>query len=178
VKTSQLLLRFVNKSTITPAVLIIAADVLAQQPNFEPKSQVPSPVLERPSQKFVRLFSDQERDSAAMFKRAIDRNEWDGVNAINIAASSTYESAVAVDLISMLHLRREDVGTVVDYLGHVRSGLAVDINMLNKIIDSTQVAVIREQARSLRNDMRAFDMYIGDMVKSFTTVSSGTPSGN
>jgi hypothetical protein len=157
-----------------PAALIVGS-ILAQQPRLQPKSEIASPPGERPSQKIVRIFGNHQHDSAALFKRAMNRNEWDAVNAINIAASSTYESAVAVNVLSMLHWGHEDVGIMTNYLRHVRSGLATDIEMLTNVMNHSELVGTREEARSLRDDMRAFDAYIAEMIATVSALPPAKP---
>jgi hypothetical protein len=75
-----------RKSALIVAALI-SNSTLAQQ-SGRPKSEIPSPPGERPSQKIVRVFGDHQHDSAALFKRSMNRSEWDAVNAINISVAN------------------------------------------------------------------------------------------
>ena len=136
---------------------------------------MPSLPWETPSRKVLRVFANHVSDAQALYKRPMSKNDGEWVYAIDRVARSAADYAAAVDLLSKLHWQPQDRGEIKGYLDLLRAGLAIDVATLDGAVNNSQLPVIREEARSLRNDIRAFDSFIASMIATVSALPTATP---
>lgn len=113
------------------------------------RSGMPSLPWETPSSKVLTVFVNHVSDVEALYKRSMTHSDGEWVYAVDRVARSAADYAIGVDLLSRLH-----------WQPHVRLMLTNDIQTVDGAVNNSQLAVIREEARSLRNDIRTFDSFI------------------
>lgn len=141
-----------------------------------PRSGIPSVPWERPSSKVLTVFVNHFSDVEALYKRPLGRTDGEWVYALDRVARSAADYAIGIDLLSRLHWQPQDRAAIEAYLAYLRQMLASDIRTLDGAVSNSELAVIREEARSLRNDIRAFDDFVASMTATLAALPSPTPS--
>lgn len=141
------------------------------------KSGMPSLPWETPSSRVLTVFINHVSDIESLYRRPMSKNDGEWVYAADRVARTAADYAVGVDLVSRLHWQPQDANAIKSYLGYVRQMLTVDLQTLDAAVSNSQLAVIREEARSLRNDIRTFDSFIASMTATVSALPSATPSG-
>ena len=139
------------------------------------RSGMPSLPWETPSSKVLTVFINHVSDVEALYKRPMNMHDGEWVYAIDRVARSAADYAVSVDLISRLHWQPEDRPTIKSYSAFLREMLRNEVDTLDSAVGNTQLAVIREEARSLRNDIREFDTFISSMIAAVDAPRSPSP---
>jgi hypothetical protein len=139
------------------------------------KSGMPSLPWETQSNKVLTVFVNHVSDVEALYNRPMTQHDGEWVYAVDRVARSAADYAIGVDLLSRLHWQPQDKTAIKAYLGYVRQMLTSDIATLDGAVNNSQLAVIREEGRSLRNDIRAFDDFIASMVATVSALPAATP---
>jgi hypothetical protein len=112
----------------------------------------------------ITVFVNHVSDVEALYKRPMTKNDGEWVYAVDRVARSAADYAIGVDLLSRLHWQSQDKTAIKSYLDYIRQMLTYDIRTLDGAVNNSELAVIREGARSLRDDIRAFDGFIASMT--------------
>jgi hypothetical protein len=129
-----------------------------------------------PSFEAVSVFGKHLSDIRALDNRSMSKNDTEWCNRTFLVARSAEDYAIGVDTLSKLHWQPEDKPVIKAYLDYIREMLTNDVNMLDRAVNNAEVAVIREEAKSLRNDIRAFETLVDSMMAAVAARPSPTPS--
>jgi hypothetical protein len=141
----------------------------------ESKSGMPALPWETPSSKVLTVFINHISDVEALYKRPLSHTDGEWVYAVDRVACSAADYAIEVDLLSRLHWQPEDKVAINAFLAYVQQMLTSDIRSLDGAVNNGQLAVIREEARSLRNDIRTFNEFVASMSATVSALPAATP---
>jgi hypothetical protein len=136
---------------------------------------MPSLPWQTPSNEVLGVFADHISDVEALYKRPLSKGDGEWVYVMDRVARSAADYAAAVDLLCKLHWQSQDTAAVKQYLDLLRAGLVIDVATLDGAVNNSQLAVIREETRSLRNDIRSFDTFVASMIATLAAPPSPAP---